>query len=130
MNHSSAKASHYDKDASQYDIFNEKNSALINHTLEKILRKYKVRTVLDLTCGTGSQVFWLTQCGYQVMGSDINTRMLTIAKRKAKQEKRSLKFIKGDMRTSKLGEFDAVITIFNAIGHLTKSNFEKILNKK
>lgn len=31
------------------------------------------------------------------------------------------------MRTSHVGEFDAVITIFNAIGHLTKTDFEKTL---
>ena len=38
--------------------------------LEKLLRKQKVNTVLDLTCGTGSQVFFLTKYGYKVIGSD------------------------------------------------------------
>ena len=28
------------------------------------------------------------------------------------------------MRTAHIGEFDAVITIFNSIGHLTKADFE------
>lgn len=32
------------------------------------------------------------------------------------------------MRTLKVGQFDAVITIFNAIGHLTKKDFSKALN--
>ena len=32
------------------------------------------------------------------------------------------------MRTVHVGEFDAVITIFNAIGHLTKTDFEKALH--
>ncbi|MFA6037723.1 MAG: class I SAM-dependent methyltransferase [Legionellales bacterium] len=125
MNHSSAKASHYDKDAAQYDIFNEKNSAIINHTIEKILKKYKVHTVLDMTCGTGSQVFWLAKRGFEVTGSDINSKMLTIAKRKALVKKYPVEFFKKDIRTAQLGEFDAVITIFNAIGHLTKRDFEK-----
>ncbi len=40
---------------------------------------------------------------------------------------RNLTFIDGDMRNVKVGKFDAVITIFNAIGHLTKADFEKAL---
>lgn len=125
LSHCSAKPSHYNKEALTYDAFNEKNSAQINQLIEKVLKKYRVKTVLDLTCGTGSQVFWLTKRGYQVVGSDINAKMLTIAKDKAKKQKRNIKFIKGDMRTLKAGKFDAVITIFNAIGHLTKQDFEK-----
>jgi ubiquinone/menaquinone biosynthesis C-methylase UbiE len=128
MIHQSAKPSHYNKESESYDAFNEARSATINATIEKILKNYKVKTILDLTCGTGSQVFWLTKCGFTVVGSDINAKMLKIAKEKAHKEKQDIRFIKGDMRTVHVGEFDAVITIFNAIGHLTKSDFEKALH--
>ena len=37
-----------------------------NVILSKPLRKYDVKTVLDLTCGTGSQVFFLTKSGFIV----------------------------------------------------------------
>lgn len=125
--HTTAKASHYNKESEHYDKFNEENSKLINHTIENILKKYNVKTILDLTCGTGSQVFWLTKCGYEVTGSDINAKMLTIAKSKAKQEQLDIPFVKGDMRTIQVGQFDAVITIFNAVGHLTKLDLEKAM---
>ena len=125
--HSSAKPSHYDKAAENYDAFNEKRSLSKNRVIEKILRRHKVRSVLDMTCGTGSQVFFLAKRGYDVTGSDINSKMLKIAKAKAKKEKLDIKFLKGDMRTLKTGTFDAVITIFNAIGHLTKADFEKAI---
>ena len=125
--HQTAKPSHYNKESESYDAFNEARSAVINSTIEKILKKYNVNTVLDLTCGTGSQVFWLTEQGFTVVGSDINEKMLKIAKEKAKKEKLDLQFIKGDMRTIHVDEFDAVITIFNAIGHLTKTDFKKTL---
>jgi len=125
--HSSAKPSHYNKEAKDYDLFNEKNSASINQTLTKILKKYNVKTVLDMTCGTGSQVFWLTKKGFEVVGSDINEKMLKIARSKAKKENLKITFIKGDMCTLQVGKFDAVITIFNAIGHLTKADFEKAM---
>lgn len=127
ISHQTAKASHYNKESESYDAFNEARSAVINATLEKILKKYNAYKILDLTCGTGSQVFWLTNCGFEVTGSDINVKMLKIAKDKAQKERLTIPFIKGDMRTIQVGEFDAVITIFNSIGHLTKADFEKAL---
>ncbi len=119
----------YNKDSEHYDTFNEgtENSKTTNSTIEKILKKYKVKTVLDLTCGTGSQVFWLAKRGYTVTGSDISSGMLNVAKSKAKQEKLNIKLLYEDMRTIKVGKFDAAITIFNAIGHLTKAGFEKAM---
>jgi 2-polyprenyl-3-methyl-5-hydroxy-6-metoxy-1,4-benzoquinol methylase len=123
LSHQSAKPSHYNDEAFHYDAFNEENSRVINGTIEKVLKKHKVKTVLDVTCGTGSQVFWLTNAGFSAVGSDINARMLNIAKEKAKEHKPVIKFIKGDMRTVKVGKFDAIISIFNAIGHLTREDF-------
>ena len=125
--HFSAEPSHYNKEAEHYDKFNDENSTIINKTIDGILAKGKVNSVLDLTCGTGSQVFWLSNLGYQVEGSDINLKMLKLAKAKAKKKKLNIKFSKGDMRTKKVGQFDAVLTIFNAIGHLTKQDFKKSL---
>jgi len=127
LSHSSAKPSHYNKEALSYDAFNENSSKPINQVIENILDKHGVETVLDLTCGTGSQVFWLVKRGYELIGADINSSMLKIARSKARKEKLVQKFIKGDMRTIKVGEFDAVITIFNAVGHLTKLDFEEAM---
>jgi len=127
VSHTSAQPSHYDKEAEQYDAFNEERSKVINHSIERILKQHKVKTVLDLACGTGSQVFWLSKNGYDVVGYDINEKMLEIAKTKAKKESLDIRFLKGDMRSTNAGKFDAVITIFNAIGHLTKEDFEQAI---
>lgn len=124
LKHYSADSSHYNQEAGQYDAFNEENSKLINTTIENILAENNVKTVVDLTCGTGSQVFWLTNRGYQVVGLDINETMLNIAKEKAWKQHLDIKLLQGDMRESQIGKFDAAITIFNAIGHLTKKDFE------
>lgn len=83
VSHKTAKSSDYDKEAESYDAFNEKHSTIINQTIEKILSHYNATTVLDLTCGTGSQVFWLTRRGFTVVGSDINAKMLKVAQEKA-----------------------------------------------
>lgn len=98
-----------------------------NALIEKLLKEQGVTTVLDMTCGTGSQVFYLAQRGYEVIGSDFSPALLDIARSKAKEMNRNITFIDGDMRKVKAGKFDAVITIFNAIGHLIKPDFEKAL---
>ena len=95
-----------------------------NNILEGLLKKHSVNSVLDLTCGTGSQVFYLTERGYKVTGSDFSPALLDIAREKAHKANIDIKFIDGDMRTLKVGNFDAAITMFNAVGHLTKNDFE------
>lgn len=124
MKHVSAKASHYNYAANKYDAINDKFIEVQNSIIAEILKKHQVQSVLDLTCGTGSQVFYLAKHGFSVVGSDINRKMLAVAKKKAKG---ACPLLLGDMRTSRLGCFDSVITIFNAIGHLTKTDFKKAL---
>ena len=96
-----------------------------NALLESLLKTQKVKTILDLTCGTGSQVFYLTKHGYDVTGADFSPDLIKIAREKAKKENLEIKFIDADMRTLRAGKFDAAITMFNAVGHLTKADFEK-----
>ena len=125
--HKSAASTHYDAESATYDGFNEINSQLINSTIEGLLTKHKAENILDLSCGTGSQVFWLHNKGFIVHGVDISPSMLKIARKKAKQQGLTIKFQRGDMRTTRAGEFDAVLTIFNAVGHLTKRDFIKTM---
>jgi ubiquinone/menaquinone biosynthesis C-methylase UbiE len=117
----------YSKLADYYDAFSQGDACSKNRTIERILKKHKVETVLDLTCGTGSQVFSLAKRGYKVTGADFSKPLLKIARKKAQKEAIDVRLIKGDMRTIKVGHFDAVITIFNAVGHLTKADFEKTM---
>ncbi len=117
----------YSKLHQYFDALCSGNDDSKNRALEKILKEHNVKTVLDLTCGTGSQVFWLLKSGYKVTGADFSPALLKIAQEKAQQEKRDVHFIEGDMRTIKVGTFDAVITIANAVGHLTKAGFEKAI---
>jgi 2-polyprenyl-3-methyl-5-hydroxy-6-metoxy-1,4-benzoquinol methylase/catechol 2,3-dioxygenase-like lactoylglutathione lyase family enzyme len=131
--HTTALASHYDATAEYYDLFNEEKSEQINSSIAKLLQKYSVKTVGDLTCGTGSQLLYLHDQGFIVAGSDINSAMLAVAKSKLqntvqnklqhKNIEAQIKLVQGDMRSVQLGLFDAVITIHSAIGHLTKEDF-------
>ena len=109
---------------SSTDVYNalEKNCVI-----EKIMHKYNVKSILDLTCGTGSQVFYLDSKGYSIIGVDFSPGLIKIAQQYSIKEARDILFLEGDMRTFYRGEFDAVITIDNAIGHLVKDDFEKAL---
>ena len=98
-----------------------------NALIESLLKAQKVNTVLDMTCGTGSQVFFLAERGYEVTGSDFSPGLIEMARNKASKAGKSITFLDGDMRELHAGKFDAVITIFNAIGHLVKTDFEKAL---
>lgn len=111
-----------------FDVHNvNKETEAKNALIEKLLKEERVNTVLDMTCGTGSQVFYLAERGYEVIGSDFSPALIKIAQAKANKLGKNITFIDGDMRALRVGKFDAVITIFNAIGHLTKADFEKAL---
>lgn len=125
--HTSALPSHYDEESAHYDDFNVSYTRPINELVEKILRKHKVKSVIDVACGTGLQTFWLYDRGFSVVGSDFNRRMLAIAKAKARKAKADIKFVLADMRMVRLGSFDAAIAMSSAIGHLTRPDFEKAM---
>ena len=91
--------------------------------LGNFLKKYKLKSILDFSCGTGVQSEYLARKGYQVTGCDYTAEMLKIAKKRTK----IVKFIQGDMRVTKVGQFDAVISMFNSIGELSKKDFIKSL---
>lgn len=105
----------------------EENTKNKNSIIEQLLRKYKVKSIFDMTCGTGAQVFFLHDKGYQVVGSDFSPGLIQQAKDKVLRNGLNIEFIHGDVRSLKQGKFDAVITIDNAIGHLIKEDFELAL---
>ena len=110
-----------------FDLVGSGSKNDVNRVIGKILKQHRVKTVLDLTCGTGSQVMWLSKHGFTVTGSDLSSKLLEIAKEKLRKAKVKATLHQGDMRSQKLGQFDAVVTIFNAVGHLTKKGFEKAM---
>lgn len=77
----------YNQDCEHYDAYNEntENSKITNSAIEKILNQHNVKSILDMTCGTGSQVFWLNRRGFNVVSSAFNSqnteRILTVARK-------------------------------------------------
>ena len=111
----------YDRCAAYYDLIEKEGlerSDHVNRILHKILSEHGVRQVIDMTCGTGAQTIGLAGRGYQITGVDHNAAMLKVARAKARGL--GIRFRRGDIRSVKLGRCDAVIAMFNSIGHLSK----------
>jgi 2-polyprenyl-3-methyl-5-hydroxy-6-metoxy-1,4-benzoquinol methylase len=94
-----------------------------NSVIEQLLKEQGAKTVYDMTCGTGSQVFYLAERGYDVRGSDLCSDLIDQAIEKSNKRKLTLSLDVADIRVAHKGKFDAVISIFSAIGHLSRSDF-------
>lgn len=78
-------------------------------------------TVLDVSCGIGTQVLALAGNGFEVTGSDISSCAVERARREARMRNREIAFSICDMREAFAhhgGGFDLVITCDNSIPHL------------
>jgi len=109
--------------AKYYDFFNEgKDYSKEVEFLESVFEKYSsgVNEVLDLACGTGIHAKHLASKGYKIVGIDLSEEMINVAKGK---NILGVEFGVGNMKNFNLDrKFDACITMFAAIGYLTKNN--------
>ncbi|MDE6659850.1 MAG: methyltransferase domain-containing protein [Eubacterium sp.] len=73
-------------------------------------------TVLDLACGTGTMSLLFKEQGYQVIGVDLSSEMLSIADNKANGD---ISFIKAEMQNFELSKpVDACICCLDSLNHL------------
>ncbi len=108
-----------------YDLlYRDKDYAAECDCLELLFARHargKVRSVLDLGCGTGGHALLLVARGYRVAGVDRSQGMLAVARRKAGEAGVAARFSRGDIRTVRLGRtFDAVISMFAVLGYQTE----------
>ena len=78
----------YDK----YDLMNDFMSIGIHRLWKKDMinwmAPYPKKKLIDMACGTGAQVFYLTSLGYEVVGSDFSPALIEIARKKMLKEKK------------------------------------------
>jgi ubiquinone/menaquinone biosynthesis C-methylase UbiE len=110
--------------AELYDLFyGAKPYAAEAGYLHGLLQRFSerpVQRVLDIACGTGSHAIELEKLGYEIVGSDLSEDMLARAREKAGTTSSAIRFERHDMRTLDVGArpFDAVLCLFDAIGHV------------
>ena len=112
--------------ATAYDyLYRDKDYEKECDFIEAAFKKYiqKVKTILDLGCGTGGHALILSRLGYKVTGIDRSEDMLKIAKKKASDKNLAVEFIKGNITNIDLQQkFDAVVAMFAVMGYQTTNS--------
>lgn len=119
----------YAEFADLYDLIElsgKSETPKLNQFLDILFKKRGARRILDIACGTGAQAIGIAKLGYDVTASDCSIQMLRIARKKGRGLR--LRFRRGDMRAVHPGKFDAIISMFNAIGHLSLPGFKKAIS--
>ncbi len=119
--------------ATLYDLFyNEKDYIeecnMIEHFFENYV-EFDVKSILDLGCGTANHSLELANRGYQVVGVDQSINMLDIARKKQKQNSKtlSLEFVHKNIEHIDFNkEFDVVLMMFAVICYINSA--EKLNN--
>ena len=107
-------------------IFPDWNASIDSQAsnLDSIIRDtwgQEVISVLDVSCGIGTQCLGLTMRGYRVSASDLSAEAVERAKCEAKQRGLMIEFCVGDMREAfrhHARTFDMVISCDNSVPHL------------
>lgn len=93
--------------------------------IASFFKQKKVKTILDLGCGTGRHTMYLAHQGFDVTGIDISETALAITSNKLRDANiRSVKLVRHDMESLPFpdGHFDAVV----CMGVLTHGFYVKI----
>lgn len=92
--------------------------------LDSIIRETwgtDMHSVLDVSCGIGTQTIGLAKLGYEVTASDLSPEEVERAKREAASRSLTIKFLAADMRECFIHhnrQFDVVISCDNSVPHL------------
>jgi ubiquinone/menaquinone biosynthesis C-methylase UbiE len=99
--------------------------------LDRLLKRYRCKSIIDIGCGTGNHTIRLSSLGYEMTGMDISPEMLKVAESKIKRTKIEAK--QGDMK--KLAsvfpgrKFDAAILLGHIVYHLSTSREASVFFK-
>ena len=118
----------YDDMASLYHLVHENWEQSIERQAGQIARIAKERwgmspghSILDVSCGIGTQAIGLANLGFRVVASDISQNALRRARTEARRRSLDISFSVCDMRNAYQHNarcFDLVIACDNAITHL------------
>lgn len=96
----------------------ERTEAEVNRAL-KMVRPQGGERVLDLACGSGRHSLELVRQGFSVVGVEISSELIEIARREAESQGLEATFIEGDLRELDFEEeFDIVLNLNDgAVGY-------------
>jgi len=105
-------------------LYKDKDYQTEVNYIENLIKKYsknKVKTILDIGCGTGNHDVLLAKKNYEICGIDISEEMINIAKTKI-NNLHNIKFCKGKSESFKLDKkFDVVVSLFHVMSYQIKN---------
>lgn len=102
-----------------YKDRNYREAQIFMDNLTQYLNMDEGSKVLDLACGKGRHAIYLNQLGYNVLGVDLSSNSIEIAK---KNENENLKFAVHDMRLPFDEKFDGIFNLFTSFGYFEDDN--------
>lgn len=94
----------------------------------------KDESIMDMACGTGRLLSFLSDEGYQVSGMDLSDDMLTLADERLRDKENKVELIQGDMTDlSDLPNFNVITCFDDSLCYLPdletlQTTFENVLN--
>lgn len=117
----------YDDLSNDYHlIFNNWNDSIAKQAqaLDTVIKKYsqkESKTLLDCSCGIGTQVLGLSQLGYKSHGSDLSPEAIKRAELEARNRNLEIAFYIADftkLEAQVPNTFDVIISCDNSLPHL------------
>lgn len=111
--------------AEWYDLLycDKQETELHIQFLTKLFKKHRVRSVLDIACGTGRHAIGLKKRGYEVVGVDLGPAMIEYAAKRAGESGLDIPFYVQDMRDIRLKKkFDAAIIMYTSFAYLASND--------
>lgn len=97
----------------------QRQAEVLDATIREVLRVSE--TVLDVSCGIGTQSLGLASRGYKVTASDLSPGTIERAKREALRRGLDISYSVADMRETyahHVRQFDAILSCDNSMPHL------------
>lgn len=125
----------YDLMAEHYDVFMQHSSyyqnlrSVENKLFEKYTELANSKKALDIGCGTGEYALRLASKNYATYAVDISTSMLRIARRKARERKLDVIFMKKEFPTDFYDfdlKFDVIVAFGSFLNH--QENWENFFS--
>lgn len=105
------------------------HSTKVSEHVATVIQSRSIGTVLDLGCGVGANSIPFYQKGWDVVGIDIEPKVIQIYSRKVIQGKNALTLISGDITDCRYPENVEVVVALDVLSYIPPTHLKTTINK-